>query len=81
MEKLQVLMKIISALPTIVSNIERITEDRFISLHEVLCAIEDTVKAFGLNPEKVGILITKDGDIHLVFKGILHDINQDKQSR
>ena len=71
MEKLHLVMKLLSALPVVMSEIEEITEDRFISVHEVLCAIENSLKAFGLDPEKVGILITKDGDIHFVLKGVL----------
>jgi len=75
MEKLHLVMKLLSALPVVMSEIEDITEDRFISVHEVLCALENSLKAFGLDPEKVGILITKDGDIHFVLKGVLKKEN------
>ena len=81
MEKLHLIMKVLSALPAIVSNIEEITEDRFISLHEVLCSVENAVKAFGLDPEKVGILITKDGDIHFVLKGVLKEVTQKQKEQ
>jgi len=71
MEKLQMIFKLMQALPQIASDISQITADRFISLHEVLCTLEDSLKAFGLDPNEVGILITKDGDVHLVFKRVL----------
>lgn len=71
MDKFQIIFKVVSALPTILGEVQEITEDRFISLHEVFDGIEETIKAFGLDPNQIGIEITKDGDVKFVIRGIL----------
>jgi|GEM_PF-5586115 len=71
MSKLALIMKILQAAPQVVGEIEEITEDRFISLHEVLCGIEQVAKAFGLDPQKIGVEIRKDGTVGIVYKEAL----------